>query len=161
MAAMPTALPREDRAKLDQIIRKTRTCVDDALIAHAETGKITPEHRACLRRVGDDTSSLLARFLDGSHYNAVPWRTIKLLWDYGQMAADLLEAHPMYTDAKDITEKLKPGRYRVTRTLTDSAGVIVSVKAIECNNPAFGFVQLDAWQDSLPLQPARPTAAAA
>jgi hypothetical protein len=152
MAAM-TTLSREDRNKVRQILDAAYEIVGDAQTAHEELGRLSLRQRRGLKHTEQETSQLLARFLDGPHYQAVPWSTVEMLWNYGQMATDLLEAHPMQTESEDLPmERLAPGRYRLTRQIKDSAGITVAAKSVDCNNPAYGLVQLDAWAKAMQQQ---------
>jgi len=136
---MPS-MPRDDRAKLNKILRLTRDHVDDALEALDNDGRLSRKQRADLKLAERNTAQLLAHILDGQHYNTVPWSTVEQLWEYGQLAADILEEDG--APVTDDTVKLPTGRYRVTRQLADKR------KSVECANPAYGSILLDIWESS-------------
>ena len=48
---------------------------------------------------------------------------------------------------KDTQERLYPGRYLITRTL--SIDGVQFRSSVECNNPAFGLRRLGEWEDDV------------
>ena len=56
----------------------------------------------------------------------------------------------MFRNINQTCAKLNPGRYEVIRKV--KVGTVTYSKTIECNNPAWGFRQLDEWEHQLMLQ---------
>lgn len=143
-AHMPEAL---DLSKYDDVIaliNRTANEVNRARVAFNKA-KLTGKHVQNLARAQTNATWLMAYYTDGAGYGLLDDEVMEILWDCGELASKMLEKI-MATGTVDLEPvRIAPGRYRLTRKLTDANPVIET--SIDCTNPAYGYLKLNEWED--------------
>jgi hypothetical protein len=140
---MPYSLGPDESDDVIALINRTADDVNAAMEAF-DDAELTEAHVEALARAQHNAVWLMAYYTDGLGFGVLDEETIDILWDYSELACDLME-RIMANSSIDLTPKrLEPGRYLLTRRLTDTQPMIET--SVKCTNPAVGLLQLDAWE---------------
>lgn len=142
-------LDRPTRTVLRKVINAAASDINAALAAY-QTQTFQIAHRVRLDKAHASIAKLLAWCSDGTPDQGgatvnVDGHTLYLLYSYEGMASGLIEAVSAGNGRQDVRQKIRPGRYAVSRRLVIANRYYQDVCI--CTNPAFGLAQLDVWED--------------